>query len=493
MKKYEKNRQQRKKYKSTGQRKIKSSGHSKSSFSTVRRRAVRALFVTVIICAATAGFLYLRFLLHTDDKLQKSKRPSNQIGDQVLLPVREPPRTEQEFAALKKEELELAEKLMSDFLGSENSLMVMGNVWHRHGDAVEALKFYEKVLKINPKRPDVYNVMGEVSQTKGEFEEAIGYWRKALAINPELPNVHSNIGHALMILGRRDEAVVEFEKEIQISPNSGLTYFLLGQAYLQEKEYEKAEENYEKTIKIDPEYANAYYGLATVCAKLGNSNEAKRYSEKFKNLKAESRKDLKGRKLVYDDFIETQKLAALTYIEVGHMYRNTGKLSKAEELLKQAAGLDPENVTCLMELASLYQENGQPLKALQMHKKVGEIEPDNAIYFFGIGILSARLKLFDDAEEAFRKVITLAPQQSAGYRELAWLYLKTGEKLPQAMQLAEKAVALEATGANYFVLSWACDKNGDTADALSAIKRAVKLEPGNPRYLRFYKLIQQRN
>ena len=284
-----------KKYKKTHQRKKRRSGHSKPPFSTVRRRAVRALFVAVIVCVATAGFFSVKFLLRTDEKLQKSKRPSNQTEDQVLLPVREPLRTEQEFAALKKEELELAEKLMSDFLGSENSLMVMGNVWHRYGDAAEALKFYEKVLKINPKRPVVYNVMGDVSQTKGEFEEAIGYWRKALAINPKIPNVHSNIGHALMILGRRDEAVVEFEKEIQFSPNSGLTYFLLGQAYLQKKEYEKAKENYEKTIKIDPEYANAYYGLATVCTRLGNRDKAKEYSEKFKGLKSESRKDLKGR------------------------------------------------------------------------------------------------------------------------------------------------------------------------------------------------------
>jgi len=489
MKEYKKTRQQRKKYKRTGQREIRSSGHSQPSFLTARRRAVRVLVVAVFVCVATAGFFSLRFLLRTDEEPQKTERPSNST-ERPVSPVLT---TEQEIAALKKEELELAEKLMSDFLGNENSLMIMGNVWHRHGNAVEALKFYKRVLKINPKRADVYAVMGQVSLTKGEFEEAIGYWRKALNIQPQLPDVLSNIGHALMMLGRHDEAIVEFEKAIQIPPNSSLTYFLLGQTYLLKKEYEKAKENYELAININPEYANAYYGLATVCAKLGNSDKGKGYSEKFKKLKAESRKDLKGRKIRYDDFVETQKLAALTYIEAGQMYRGGGKLHKAEELLKQAAGLDPENVACLLELASLYRENGQPLKALQMHKKTSEIEPDNALYRFGIGILSAKLKLFDDAEEAFRKVITLAPQQSAGYRELALLYLKIGEKLPQAMQLAEKAVALEATAANYFVLSWACVKNGDNAKAFPAIKRAVELEPGNTQYLRLYKLIQQRN
>jgi tetratricopeptide (TPR) repeat protein len=447
------------------------------------------LVIAVIVCAA-AGFVSIKFLWRADKKLETS---SSQTEGRLLLPVREPLRTEQEFTALKKEELGLAEKLMSDFLGNENALMIMGNVWNRYGDAVQARKFYKRLLEINPRRADVYSVMGKVFLTEGKFEEAIRYWRTALEIKPQLPNVHSNIGHALMILGRRDEAIREFEKEFQISPNSALTYFLLGQTYLQEKDYTKAKENYETAIRIDPDHANAYYGLATVCTRLGNQDKAKEYSEKFKELKSESRKDLKGRKILYDDFVETQKLAALTYLEAGQMYRGAGKLPEAEELLKQAATLDPANTSCLLELASLFQQSNQPSKALQIYKGTSEIEPDNAACHFQIGILSLQLNLLDEAEKAFRNVITLAPQQSAGYRELAGVYLKTGEKLPQARQLAEKAVALEATAANYFVLSWACDKNGDTVNALSAIKRAVNLEPGNQQYRRFLNLILQRN
>ena len=402
-------------------------------------------------------------------------------------------RTEQELAVLKKEQLALAEELTKDFPGSEDSLVVVGNVWNRYGDAAAALKFWEKALAINPNRADVYEIMGWLSIKKGRFEEAIAQYRKALAIQPQLPGAHSNLAHALMILGRLDEAMEALEKEIQISPSSSFAYFLLGQAYLQQKEYEKARENYEAAIKIEPGYENAYYGLATVCAQLGDSDMAKAYSEKFKKLRAEERKDLRGRKLQYDDFVETQKNAALTYIEAGRMYRDGGKLQKAEELLKRAAGLDPENVISLQELASLYQKQGQLSKALEMHKKISEIVPDNPICYANIGIFSVQLKQYDGAEQAFRKAIALAPKRSEGYRELARLYLEMGVKLHQARQLAEKAVELEQAAVNYFVLSLVCYKNGDTANAFSAIKRAVQLEPGNPEYLHLYKLIQLRN
>ena len=282
------------------------------------------------------------------------------------------------------------------------------------------------------------------------------------------------------------------EKEIQISPNSDFAYFLLGQTYLQQKEYEKAKKNYEAAIKIKPEYTNAYYGLASVCAKLGNRDKAKEYSENFKKLKARNRKSLKGRKVQYDDFVETQKSAAITYINVGRMYRKNKNLIKAEELLKQAAGLDPENIVCFMELATVYQVSKQPSKTLQMYKKISEIQPEYPVSYLVIGILSAHLKRYEDSEEAFRKMITLAPQKSDGYRELARLYLKTGKKLPQARQLAEKAVALEATATNYFVFSWACYSNGDITNALPAVKRAIKLDPDNKQYPLLYKQIQQR-
>ena len=110
-----------------------------------------------------------------------------------------------------------------------------------------------------------------------------------------------------------------------------------------------------------------------------------------------------------------------------------------------------------------------------------------------IGILSARLKHIDNAEEAFRKVIDLRPESSTGYRELAQSYLRTGRALPQARALAEKAVALEPIAVNYFVLSWACDMNGDSANGLEAIEHAIQLEPGNSKYKKIYEHIKNKN
>lgn len=479
------------KHQKIGHQKKRTSRRSQPSLST-HRKILWAAIVLVIVCVVATAVFPARLLLHMDDKPKNTQPPSPKTDNPVLLPVMEPIRTCEGLAALKKQELDIVEELLQDFPGRSDSFAIMGNVWYRHGNAIEAEKFWKEALKINPKQADVHRSMGWLFLKKGDYEQSITHNRKALEIQPQLSNVHSNIGRALMMSGRHSEAIEELEKEIQIAPKSSFAFFLLGQTYFQQKEYDEAKKYYEMAISIKPDYANVYYGLTAVCTKLGHRDQAKVYSATFKKLKAEARKGLKDRKIEYDDFAETQKNAAITYINVGQMYRENGKLPKAEELLKCAAGLDPNNIVSYLQLASLYQTDKQPAKAIQMYRRISEIQPEASVSYLVIGILSGQLKRYDDSEEAFRKLITLAPKTSDGYRELARLYLKTRKNLPQARQLAYKAVSLKASAANCFVFAWACDENGDKANAQSAIKRAMILEPNNQQYQRLYQVIQQR-
>jgi len=492
-----------KKHKKTGRPENTNSGPSQQFVPASPKRAAGVVIVWIIVCAATAGFFRVRPSLGTDKKTQPPlvagggsslvEAPAPPSAGSVLAPEQSTGCPAAEVAALKKEELELAERLMRDFPNSIDAGVLMGNVWERHGDAIEALKFWRKVLELDPRRPDVYKSMGWFAMQKGQYEQAIAYWRKALEVAPQMPDMHNSIALALMGLGKQKEAIEELEKDIQISPNSNFSYFMLGQIYLQQKEYEKAKKNYEKAIALLPSYTNAYYGLFTVCTRLNERDKAQEHMAVFRKLKAEDMKILKDRNDAFEDLVKMRKGAAETYMHAGKMYQDSGNLQRAEELLKKAATLDPKNSLCFMKLASLYQMSGRISDALEMHKKISQIEPENPTCYLNIGVFSAQLRRFTDAEEAFRKAIALAPESSIGYRELAQLYLKAERKFPQARELAEKAVALEAIAVNYFVLCWASDKNGDTANALKAIERAIHLEPGNLKYKQIYESIKNRN
>jgi tetratricopeptide (TPR) repeat protein len=358
---------------------------------------------------------------------------------------------------------------------------------------MEAMVFLKKALKANPQRVDIYMRMAQIAVDRGQLEQAIAHYRQILRLQPQKPDVLSKLAATLMMSGRLKEAIAALKEEVRISPGSSNAHFTLGQVYLQQKEYPQARERYEAAIKIEPDYARAYYGLAMVHSRLGNPDQAQAYAERFKTLKASDRQRRQQGKTRNDDFAVAQRIAAITYMDIGRMYRDQGNARKAEDLLKQAAGLDPNNIICIFELASLYNTNGAPAKALQLFRKINQIQPNYPMSYFMTGILSARLKQFDDAEAAFNTVIRLTPKTSDGYRELAGLYLKTGKKMRQARQLAERAVALQPSAANYYILGWACNSDGDRATALPAAKRALTMEPGNQNYQRLYQRVQLGN
>jgi protein O-GlcNAc transferase len=411
----------------------------------------------------------------------------------VQLPVHTPLRSAQEVVALKQKESGLADQLLRDFPKHVDALVKKAAACQRNGDPREAMVFLKKALKTDPQRVDIHLRMAQIAVDSGQLEQAIAHYRQIQRLQPQKPDVLSKLAATLMLSGKLDEAVAVLKEEVGMSPSSSHAHFTLGQVYLQQKKYPQAHASYEAAIKLKPDLARAYYGLARVHSLLGNRNHAKAYSEQFRAFKTSDRQRRQEAKTQNDDFAVAQRIAAITYTDIALMYRDQGNTQKAEDLLKQGAGLDPNNITCLYELASLYNTNGAPLKALQLFKQINHIQPDYVMGHYMTGVLSVRLKRFENAETAFNTVIRLTPKAANGYRELAGLYLKTGKKLPQARQLAQKALSLQPSAINYYILGWACSLEGDKAAALTATKRALTMEPGNPNFQRLYESIQPEN
>lgn len=451
------------------------------------------LIYFVIICVLIAGLWGIKFLSRSDEKTQKEQSPPILGGQPKLSTVPSKLTAEQEIVALKKEELEFTEQLIREFSDSEDPLVLMGNVYRKQGNSAEAEKCWKKALELNPERPDVYIGMGWTAFEKAEYDKAIVFWRKALEINPKMPAVHNSIAQTLIVLGRYDKVIKEAEEELKISPKSSLSYFLLGQGNLKLKEYDKARKYYETAIELQPDYMNAYYGLFTVCSRLKLQDEARKHLAIFQKLKAKDSKVLMDRNKAFDDVVLMRKMLAEIYSDAENIYYEKGNLQEAEKLLQRAVTLDPNNTEYLLKLGSLFQSSNRRRDALQIYGKVSQIEPDNIISRWNTGVILMQLKQFDNAERVFKKVITLNPKFSGGYRELAHLHLITGTNLSEAMKLAKKAVAMEEIADNYFILGWAYDKNGNVASAVSALKRAADLDPGNIQYQRMYERIQKRN
>ncbi|MHC4103381.1 MAG: tetratricopeptide repeat protein [Planctomycetota bacterium] len=425
---------------------------------------------------------------------KKAEVPISSSEQPLHKPIPSTLTTEQQFTQLKKEEMELAQQVLIDFPNSDDSFVLMGDLYSRHGNSTEAMKFWEKGLEINPNRFDVYRNMAQIAMEKEQFDQAVKLFRKALKIRARAPGVRCDIAKALMDSGKYAEAITVVQEEIKVFPSSVTAHFQLAEAYRQQKEYDKARQHYEQTINLEPKHSHAHYGLARIYTKMDQRDKAQEHLAAFKKLRSKVTDVYMARRVgPIEDLASLRASVVRTYLDAEPLYRNSGNITKAEKLLNRAYELEPDNTRCLERLGLLYYTTKRATKALEYFEKVTQADPNNPFSHLNVGQVAVRLKMFDKAERAFRKTIELAPNKAGGYRELARLYLRNNRNLPRAKKLAQEALSLEKTAANYFLFGWASDVNGNRIRALEAMEQAIKLEPQNRQYRKIYEGIKARN
>lgn len=393
---------------------------------------------------------------------------------------------------LKDEEVRLVEHLMAEFPESEEPLILMADVQRRRGNVPESISWCRKALEMNARNADVYDRLAHAAFETDKFEQAASLWSKAISFDPARTDAHRNIARCWMRLGKYEEVVEQVRRQLDVSGETALDCFMLGQAYQNLGEYGQAEANYKKAVRIAPDYINAYYGLANVCARLKQMDEAREYLKEFKRLqKIRDQEDKVADEAMSDLSLYAQGLAALC-MGAHDLYRQTDDAAKIEQLLVHAVSLDPDNAKYMEKLVLFYGTMNRISEALALCDKMQQLDPGNVVSYLNKAELFIRQNRFAEAEEAFHKAMEAAPEQCAAYSGLARLYLRTGKDLENAKKLAAYALKIEATAANYFVYGWACDVNGDPEKAISALEEAIRLDPGNTKYKQAYNSIIQR-
>jgi cytochrome c-type biogenesis protein CcmH/NrfG len=95
-----------------------------------------------------------------------------------------------------------------------------------------------------------------------------------------------------------------------------------------------------------------------------------------------------------------------------------------------------------------------------------------------------------EAETCWRRACEIAPSEPQAPAALVEMYLASGEKLPEALELARHVVSLRPSAEDYFQLSTACLANNDPEGGKAALVEAVRRDPDNQRFVQALRLMQ---
>jgi cytochrome c-type biogenesis protein CcmH/NrfG len=157
---------------------------------------------------------------------------------------------------------------------------------------------------------------------------------------------------------------------------------------------------------------------------------------------------------------------------------------------RRAAALDPTNVPSREILCEIYSGQGDLESTLQIRGELAKISPNDPRQWLQLGILRYQAQQFAKAEEAFRRLIQLAPEQPQGYLMLAQILMRPGHDHSEAVSMARKGIEMAPTAPNYHVLGAVYENTGNKEAARKALAKAIQLEPENPKYREAYRRLQ---
>jgi tetratricopeptide (TPR) repeat protein len=215
--------------------------------------------------------------------------------------------------------------------------------------------------------------------------------RRRLAEAPDDPDALHLLGRTLAAQGRRQEALVALERVLQLRTSSPEDYVSLGNILTDDSQYERAIENYKLALMLDPGHGSATANIARVLHERGHFREA----EEIYRLSLERDPDIAGAHsslastlLSLGRFTEAESAArralALNPKSVHGLMMlasaliEQGRVPQAQQTLAQAEDIDRRHPQLLRALAGFHMMlRGDFERAEELLREAAAIAPDD--------------------------------------------------------------------------------------------------------------------
>ncbi|MGF1471953.1 MAG: tetratricopeptide repeat protein [Rubrobacteraceae bacterium] len=347
-------------------------------------------------------------------------------------------------------------------------LLQQGETLAEEGLVEEALSRFEQALEVSPGTPEVVESVGRALLSLDRLEEAAGSFLGALELDPEWSGPWMGLA---MVAMRREEPfkVVHFlERAIEADTENPEAYVELGRYYGWMREPDLARATFERWLRNHPEDVDMLINAGLVAFDAADYAQALEFFDKALETAVDAQKseaqtfrantlDMLGR---YPEAVAAYKAVIAetpewweAHANLGICHARNGNRQESEAAFRKGLEDCPGSPEIRDELAAhLLKEQKNLNEALKLSEEAVALGSDEVRHLYTLG--ETRLALEDEAgaEDAYRAVLDLDPEDPEAHLELGLLH----------------------------------ERRGDVTQSEEHFIEALKSDPGNPRALYSY-------
>lgn len=272
-------------------------------------------------------------------------------------------------------------------------------IYLRGSDHKRAIEQLQAILKDDPTNPQAHYFLGRLELEANQPAEAADHLAKTILLSPDFESGYLFLALAQIETEKPSTALTTLDRARQkFAPSFDLEFYT-GLAFSREKAYAEAFRHFLEAENIakrdDPQLLREgfYLEMGSTCERKGDYAQAEEYFQKCLSIAP--------------DFSQ-----AMNYL--GYMWAEHGeKLDQARELIEKAVKAEPKNAAYLDSLAWVLYKQKQAQAALPYALKAAELsEKPDATVFEHIGNIYDALKQPEKAREAWRKSVSLEPNEA---------------------------------------------------------------------------------
>lgn len=316
-----------------------------------------------------------------------------------------------------------------------SSWFYLANCYDNLEDFLHAIPAYEEVIRLRENYIDAYKNLAIVYVKNKEPQKAVDLCKKALEFEQQDYTLYYIVGTAYMSMKKFEESVFYLEKALELNPEHSQLYNNLGTSYVTIGNLEKAYENFMKASELDPDNSITYYNIASVLQLQNKHEEACKFFEKAYLIEPQDSymvalalSEVKSKQ--FEKAIKHYKLLISHHPEKPNFqynlaccYEMTGEYTYAIGILAHLVMLNPKSTSMAQKLASLYMKINQPLNAKEIYEKIILAGTVSFEVYYTFAQICAKTGDMDKAEKILKKVIELKPEFALAHKDLGVIYL----------------------------------------------------------------------
>ncbi len=390
------------------------------------------------------------------------------------------------------------DKILEKDKGHVEANFLKGRIYLINKDFDRALPLFDLTVRERPDNPMAHYFKALCLLGKGETRLAQESLLKALELDSRL--LDARLILAELYLGERNNELArqQIDEALRLDSKNIKALMLMGNLKILDKKFIEAETAFLQVVKKLPDYAPGYTRLGLLYGLMGEKTKA------LENLKKALNLDLKQMDALslavnihiksgeYDKALQlceesktgisedSSSLAQIEYIE-GKIYLAKKDTSTARHHFEQAIATDANIVAAYVSLARLCIQEDRMEEAISHYEALLKKDPRSLTGLMGIGTLYDQQGDNQKAEASYRKALEIKDDFAPAANNLAWILLKNGGNIDEALGLAQ--IAKEQMPRNPSVmdtLGWLYYLKGSYLNAIAELQDSLALEPDNP-------------